>query len=378
MPSLLYFSEKGGDYMKGGFSFCGIDIADIGLEYAPENKDTYVYKPAEAEVHEELFDGHHGGYIYGATIRPKEFTLRCYYEDQHIAKGVMAQAYNLFKVGRSGKLVFERRPWCYYYATVTSVDTTDMYNYMNGLFVVTMKAYYPFARIIGEGDEMFCNELTDPYHNEIMKNTALLDDPDMILPTSFDYPDQSVFLLYNPGTECADVGIVLQGTAGDGIKITNLTNGQSCRYMEFNTGLDYEIYTDGINGKTILRPSNDMVHDEPSLAFLYHDYGFIKLDPAFPILRDLYVTYYGTTVESVKILYQEEEEKEWYKDKYIYLDTGWYKIQKCVDEHTLTLYDAAESGHIQTNIVLMNEIKVTASPNSSITKLAFIYKPTFA
>ena len=93
--------------MKGGFSFCGVDIADIGLEYAPDNKDTYVYKPGEAEVHEEIFDGHDGGYIYGATKRPKEFILRCYFEDKNIAEGIMARAYNLFKIGKSGKLLLQ-------------------------------------------------------------------------------------------------------------------------------------------------------------------------------------------------------------------------------------------------------------------------------
>ena len=31
--------------MAGGFTFCGVDCEKLGLEYTPENKETYVYKP---------------------------------------------------------------------------------------------------------------------------------------------------------------------------------------------------------------------------------------------------------------------------------------------------------------------------------------------
>ena len=113
--------------MIGGFSFCGIDIADIGLEYAPDNDETYIYAPAESNIHEETFEGHDGGYSYGASREPKVFTLRCFYEDKHVAKGLMAKIFDLFRVGRKGLLIFKRRPWCYYYATVTAKpDITTM------------------------------------------------------------------------------------------------------------------------------------------------------------------------------------------------------------------------------------------------------------
>ena len=362
--------------MKGGFSFCGVDIADIGLEYAPENKDTYVYKPGEANIHEELFDGHHGGYIYGATRQPKEFILRCFYEDTDISKGIMAKAYNLFKIGKSGKLIFKRRPWCYYYATVTSVDSTDMHSYLNGLFVVTMKAYYPFARGYEVNGHLMYNTKTDPYHDEVMANTALLDRAEIVPKTMFDLPDERV-ILYNPGTEPADVGIVIAGRAGDGITITNLTNGQSCRYVGFDTAQNEEICTDGISGKTIKRTYSE-TSEQKNLAFLYHDYGFIQLEPAFPILRDLIVSYTNNTVTSTNILYHDEEEKEWYKGKYIALNNTWHKIVECSNKHTLTLLDSAGTGSEITSVVMMNEIEIKQSDGSEITKISFIYKPTFA
>ena len=106
-------------------------------------------------------------------------------------------------------------------------------------------------------------------------------------------------LLYNPGTERAKVSIVISGTAGNGVTITNNTTNQSCRYIEF-TSNDGDICTDGINGKTITDKNGVQ-----ELAFLYHDYGFIELEPAFPIKRDIYATCEGTTVTTTNILYKD-------------------------------------------------------------------------
>lgn len=359
--------------MKGGFSFCGIDIADIGLEYAPENKDTYVYAPAKTQIQEETFDGHDGGYFYGVTKEPKEFTLRCYFENQNISNGILTRANSLFRRGRSGMLIFKRRPWCYYYATVTDTNNDDLYNYENGLFVVTMKAYYPYARGLKVNGRLFCNLLTDPNHNEVMQNTGLLEKEAMVLPTSFNnIPDENI-ILYNPGTEYANVGLVIAGQAGDGVVIKNLTTGESCRYIGFNTEEGEEIFTDGINGKIVKRSS-----DNTSFAFLYHDYGYINLKPAYPILRDIYASYNNQTVTTTNILYEDESEKEWYVGKYIFLGNAWYKITECHDKHTLFIDKPASSGIEKTCIVLMNEIQIIPTQGTNLTKISFIYEPTFA
>lgn len=367
--------------MKGGFSFCGIDIADIGLEYAPENKDTYVYAPAQTNVHEETFEGHNGGYTYGAYKEPKVFTLRCFYEEIHIAKGLMAKIFSTFRVGKQGKLVFKRRPWCYYHATVTNVDIADMHSYQNGLVTIEMKAYFPFARadkLDPEWDDkhLFYNILGDLHHSEIMQNTAILDKEYMVPSMSFTEAPNNTVLLYNPGTERAKVDIVISGIAGDGITIGNKTTKQTTRYIAFNDDSG-EIYTDGTNGKTVATRNGNT-----KLAFLYHDYGFIELEPAFPILRDIYAICSGTTVSTVNILYSDQDEKDWYAGKYIYLGNNsegkWCKINRCENKNTLSLTGYGVDGSFKTCIVLMNEITVTTTQGSSINKLAFIYKPTFA
>ena len=454
--------------MKGGFSFCGVDIADLGLEYAPENKDAYVYAPAESNIHEETFEGHDGGYSYGASKQPKQFTLRCYYEDKNIAQGLMAKVLDLFKVGKKGMLIFKRRPWCYYYATVTAKpDISQIYTYLNGIIVITMKAYYPFARGLSVNDHLFYNLYTDNYHKEIMQNTAILDKAEMVPSSSFSTPnilggnkttsnvdltkkyiisahdsnfhpgEEAVFryayfnenneqirikdfsleedgyeivpndympftqdvayikftnvgasitidvreyisniILYNPGTERAKVDIIIAGSS-DGITIANSTTQQSCRYVSFNTENNDYIYTDGINGKTILDSDG-----QKTLAFLTHDYGFIELEPAFPILRDIYVSYQNAIVTATNVLYQEEDEKDWYSGKYIYLEgtsDGWYKINRCTNKHTLELTkNTNNSGSCKTSIVIMNEITITSDQGTKLNRLSFVYKPTYS
>lgn len=380
--------------MRGGFSFCGVDIADLGIEYAPENKDTYVYRPSKSNVYEETFDGHNGGYFFGASKQPKEFVLRCYYEDKHMAKGLMARIYDLFRVGQSGKLIFSQRPWCYYYATVTDFDDSTVYNYMNGLFVITMKAYYPYARacnVTNDNTEdaayrhLFYNKVTDPCHTEIMQNTAVLEREEMISALSFENPASSSILLYNPGTERAKVSLVIKGQvgneAGDGITIHNRTTNQTCKYVAFNTEGNEYIYTDGINGKTII--DQDGIQ---RLAFLYHDHGFIELEPSFPIVRNIFVSYTNNTVNVMNVLYCTEEEKDWYIGKYIYLGSednnnvlqgNWRKIVSIPDKHTIIVSGNSGEGSLKTDVVLMNELQITLQ-NTTISKLAFIYKPTFA
>lgn len=369
--------------MRSSFSFCGVDVKSIGLEYAPETKDTYVYAPAVSNVHEETFEGHDGGYSYGASKEPKTFTLRCFYEEEHVAHGLMARVQNLFRVGKKGMLIFERRPWCYYYATVTEVNIEDMRNYLNGIITITMKAYYPFARGLSvvnpltEEEHLFCNERTDPYHTEAMENTALLDKAYMVPQTSFTNVTEDTYLLYNPGTERAKVDIVISGDAGDGVTINNRTTRQASRYVVFSDD-DGDVHTDGISGKTYTIDQEG----KHQISFLYHDYGFIELEPAYPILRELHVFCNGTTVTATNMLYQHEDEKEWYVGKYIYIGTDetgdWHKIRECTDKHTLILETSGQNCLCTTSVVMMNEIYVKPSQGTNINKLSFIYKPTYS
>jgi hypothetical protein len=168
--------------MRASFSFCGIDIETLGLEYAPELEDTYVYKAAKPKIHDEVFDGHNGGYYYGMSKEPKEFILRCFFEQKEIDRGVMAKIMDLFREGRKGKLVFTRRSWSYYNAVVTDLDLTGITNYLNGVIKITMKAYYPFSRsdmIVADYkhpdyDNLYSTSVYEPHKKDYLKGPSYI------------------------------------------------------------------------------------------------------------------------------------------------------------------------------------------------------------
>ena len=390
--------------MTGGFSFCGIDIADIGLEYAPELEDTYVYRHSKSRVHEETFDGHDGGYYYGMSREPKEFILRCFFEEKEIDRGIMAKTMDLFREGRRGRLVFSRRPWSYYNAVVTELDLTGITNYLNGVIKITMKAYYPYSR-----SDMIVADRKHPDYNRILENTAFLEREEMIPPTEFckaapiteAITAVSPILLFNPGNEFAPAGIEIAGSVGQGVRITNMDTGQSCKFVamsedEFD-GVNSFVYLDAINGKCIAVKNN-----EPKVSFLYHDEGFINLAPAYPIIRNVFSITDEGKIKTVNKLFdrntrgtREDTEAE-LSGKYIWVEDRWCKItgvgeeytgtdrkEKAVtdadNEHTLYVDEELEDGmSFTSSIVKMNRIIVEPVSTMKLTRLNFIYKPTFS
>lgn len=362
--------------MKGGFTFCGVDITDIGLEYAPDLNQTYVYRPADVSIHEENFESNDGGYFYGANKKPKEFVLRCFFEEKAIDRGLMTYIYSLFKVGKTGKLVFKRKPWCYYYATVINSPAPDLRNYLNGLFTVTMKAYYPFARC----DSMVSHRVlplsditpADKSHFDVMQNTALFETDEMVPQTLYENVSyMPPFILANPGTERAAVCVKIAGDVGDGLSIKNLTTGQTCFIRnitkEITTNQNRFLMVDALNGNTVLTDGQTSKY-----AFIHHDKGFIELEPAYPCIRNIYVQHTGNTVTSVKRIYEDVV------GKYIYLNNGWHRITSQQDTQTFTINESITNGTETTTIMFMNEMRISPVSTIDLSTLEFVYKPTFS
>ena len=352
---------------NGSFTFCGVDVESLGLTYAPEMSQTFVYGPAEEQSHIETFDAHNGGYYYGSWRSVKEFILRCYFEETNIDEGIMAKIYSLFKVGKSGKLVFSRRPWCYYYATVTNPIAPEYTNYLNGIITVTLKAMYPFAR-----SDVFVNERTEQYHDSLMSNSAVFDNEDMELPNAYDLTQQTSLILANPGTERAALGIAVSGDAGSGVIISNKTTGQSCKIIAITkqntTDLNKKIIIDPISGKTILTGGGSN-----ELAFKYHEYGFLELESSFPAVRDLYIDYEGSNLINVANILNED-----LVGRYIFVNDDWHKIVEQPNKHSLRISEKINNfGSRKTMAVYMNEITITPITTMDI-HLEFIFKPTYA
>ena len=355
--------------IRGGFSFCGVDIADLGLNYAPEKEDTYVYRPAEVNVHQETFEGHDGGYFYGVTRQPKEFVLRCYFEEEAIDKGIMERIYHLFRTGKSGKLIFSRKPWEYYYATVTSLPHPELSNYMNGLVTITMTASYPYAR-----SDSFYYEPDDIKYDLVMESTALLESASMVPSMSFtNVTSAKSFILHNPGTEFAPLSITASGSVGLGMIIRNNTTGQECKIVAMDkahtSNVSKSVYIDGINGSTSLIGGTT-----PEPAFIYHDSGFIQLAPAYPAHREIFVSQVSAGVVTlVNTLYYDVT------GQYIFINNTWYKITEQIDDQHLRLASSINVSNVdRTMITLMNEMEIVPLTNIDLTHISFSYKPTYA
>ena len=356
--------------MQGGFSFCGVDIAKFGLEYVPSLDQTYVFAGSNYEVHQETVDAHDGGYFYGTTMQPKDFSLRCYFQNQSINSGVLDTIESFFYRGRTGKLVFQHRDWMWYTATVVRIDTSNIVNRYNGFVTIDLRAYYPYARHDYIGIDQDVNMLS----TYIARNSGLLLNKHTPI-TEFDNvsEDQSI-LLYNGGTEKAGVAIALSGDAGDGVTITNNTTGQTAKFIAFTsekTNNGKMVISDAINGKTILSDGSTSER-----AFMYHDYGFIDLAPSYPIFRDLYVSY---EANSPIVLVSSTPLGDDVIGKYIHINDVWHKIVDYDDKDGKMTIDAAieKAGAEHTDVVRMNEIDIKLGAGANLAKLKFIYKPTF-
>lgn len=65
----------------GGFSYRGKNIGDFGdVYYIPDESERGEYA-LPYEVSEQEITGHDGAYYYGNRVEPREFVLRCYYEE---------------------------------------------------------------------------------------------------------------------------------------------------------------------------------------------------------------------------------------------------------------------------------------------------------
>ena len=350
--------------MQCSFSFCGKNVEDIGLKYAPDNADTYVYATSTYNVAEQDTDSQDGGHFYGATLKTKQFVLRCYYENTHVSDGLMSRIQAMFKRGRTGKLVFSNRPWLYYIATVTSLDVSRMINSRNGIVTIQMKAYYPYAltdyTLVPNDENQF----------DIASNSALFETAIAPVTTFNSLTSQTTILLYNGGTERASVNVGIAGNVGTGISIYNRTTKQECDFVGLNGGSSSHYVI--CNGRT----GNVYWSDTGENAFIYHDGGFIELEPSYPIDRTMQVSVasQGTTVTAIYGSFDSEM-----IGKYIYLDGAFRKIVNVTSETELTVNATIQPiASVNSPVVTMNEIVITPKSDMNLSLLKFDYKHTFA
>lgn len=348
----------------GGFSYRGKNIGDFGeIYYAPDASERGEYA-LPYKVDEQEINGRDGAYYYGNHVEPREFVLRCYYEEltQQDKEDIM----HWFGRNTRGRLVFDDRDWVYYNVIPNERIHFDDYRGMTcnglrykGIMTISLKAYCPFGKLM---ENALVNQVArigiDAFVDiSILGNATTGGDNETIILMSYQNPSThfdgnvtSVYI-YNPGTEATPLLIEMAGTATDGV-ITNVTNGKKCAVNGMTEGNTTDVgktlHIDAETGRVTLVGSIDT-----QLAFEMHDYGYIWLDPCLPFVREIEV---GYTSGSTAITSNGKFTSEMV-GQFIWLDDAWRKIAQYNSSNSLTLEDEMDAtGTETTKIVTMNEL----------------------
>lgn len=366
--------------LTGGFSFCGVDINNLGLTYVPEMSNTYApIAGADFNV-SSLTDGTmDGGYFYGTTLKPKEFTLRCIFEMDwgDVRHGFLMDVENVFRRGRTGRLVFKDREWIWYTATVTDqVDTGKLTNRAAGFVTIKLTAYYPYGRGVGlyfdtnNEDKKAINSLDYKY---IIYQSGYIKKDRMPSKTiTWDANGEAKLLYYNPGTEYARTALKIQGDLTNGITVINETTGQKCEAAGINT-LSELLVIDGLNGKVALADAGTL---KTNPAFLYHRGGFIELAPYGDILSSVELQ----KTDARKYIAPTKQFNERYIGKWIMAAGSTMKIVNVENGALITdrENEASIGSYLMSDIVgCVNEITLKKKDGVTVNTFDIEYRPTF-
>lgn len=362
----------------GGFSYRGKNIGDFGeIYYAPDASERGEYA-LPYKVDEQEINGRDGAYYYGNHVEPREFDLRCYYEEltQQTKEDIM----HWFGRNTRGQLIFDDRDWVYYNVIPNGRVEFSDYRGMTcnglrykGIMTIHLKAYCPFGKLMESALQnnvpvIGINAYVDI---SILGTKTTGGDNETIILLSYQMPhydatSTSVYI-YNPGTERTPLLIQMAGDAEDGL-ITNATNGMKCAIKGMTKGNTTQVgktlNIDADTGRVTLVGALDT-----QLAFELHDYGYIWLEPCAPFVRNIEVSYTSgsKTVTSAGLFTEDMV------GQFIWLNDAWRKIAQYNGKNGLTLVDAMDAtGTATTNIVTMNELTFTGF---DLTKLDMKYAP---
>lgn len=248
--------------------------------------------------------------------------------------------------GVTGKLIFEDRPNVYYEATVSQVPKVSIYptrdedgNFAeSAVLTFYFICYNPYGMLI----EPAASEIAD-----VKKYTGYLDNTPN---GTNNYKNKGTFLIHNPGSYESDTVIQIAGTAPNGVKITNMTNGDVCSLLSLPSSPDY----------LELSSRTGIIQQLPShpddLVYSMHDDGFIRLAPSWPSTKTLTVSYRSGS-NSVTVTKGSVSEAD--EGLYIRLNNQWLRVANVSNATTFTASASLNKTATETTtMTLMNEIKI--------------------
>lgn len=180
--------------------------------------------------------------------------------------------------------------------------------------------------------------------------------------------EENSFLIYNPGTEAAHTIIRLTGDVGDGLTIRNLTTAQRCMV----TGLREDSLLEGacLELDSAMGQTRIVLGDEKTLAFPYHDAGYLMLAPCTPFVRSLTIS----CSEGSSTIASDGGFLPHMEGQYLYAD-GWQKIRQVLTpDKAILAQKVMVGGERVTPVVTMNEIEIVGE-NARLTRFEIEYLP---
>lgn len=244
---------------------------------------------------------------------------------------------------------------------------------ISGTFTLSLIAHDPLARmdIVSVDDPALLEE-----DNGFLRNhTGLL--PTSMLPPldhSGAVGKTKQFLLYNPGNERTPLGIHVAGDVGeDGLLVHSRNTGQRCKIVKLTKALTTSVGAyldvDAERGRTAL-----MRNGAATLAYMYHDLGYIELIGASPIDRDLTFTYSKNERKAIC----KQPLRVDMVGRYAYLQNRWVLITAITDDNTMSVdYTFGQNGMETACVAAMNEIVLTTASGLTLDMLKFTYQPRY-
>jgi len=278
-------------------------------------------------------------------------------------------------------LEFDDRPGMKYWARPAEVSDPKLYKHSafgelrwSGTFMVRMTAHQPFAHMDPIGVEDAAE--LDANGGFLRDNTGMLL-MHILPPLDHSGPigQTKTLLLYNPGNERAYLNVYAAGDVGaDGLLIYNRNTDQRCRIVNLTAAetvdIDTHLEIDAEHGKVYT-----VRYGAKTLAFPYHDEGYIQLEGAHPIERDVSFSYVGNERE----IRADRPFRLDHVGKYVYLHAQWVKITSVKDLYTARVdFTFSHSGVQTSSIVTMNEIVLTGAARMTLPRLEFGYVPLFS
>ena len=274
-----------GDYsgVDCGFLYNGIHSETYHVEYIPDASDRW-FDGTDWNVYQAETEWKNGGYYYGNSAKVKIFKLKCFFEE--ITTQQREDIRKWLHRDTSGVLMFDDMPFVYWRVRPTKLIPGQLYNdsgLYSGTFEVELSAFDPFGYLARKSNGPYDVDNAGDYCDLIPASEMPAE------PTVFN----TTFDVYNAGREKCGLTIKISGTTSNPIEFLNETNKTRCIIQRLPAnGLILDINGDSGVIKTYVstNPNNS------ESGYVYHDRGFVSLEPGLNHIRIMEKNAAGTWV----------------------------------------------------------------------------------